>query len=136
MTEVRKRIDLPSEVCKVHEGLGLVFGWALVSKANGQDYWDLHGHNIVEDGVVADMLDFVEKGAIAKVMHEGDASGSIPFIFPFTTDIAKSLDLPTDKTGVLIAMKPTPEVLAKYKSGEYKGFSIGAIIEECEVVDG
>jgi len=31
----------------------------------------------------------------------------------------------TERTGMLIGMRPNAEVMAKFKSGEYRGFSVG-----------
>jgi hypothetical protein len=35
------------------------------------------------------------------------------------------LDITVKQTGLLVAMKPSPEVMKKFESGEYTGFSIG-----------
>ena len=51
--------------------------------------------------------------------------GRIPFVFPLTAEIAKSMGIITERTGLMIGMKPSPEGLAKFKAGTYKGFSIG-----------
>lgn len=111
---------------KVDESLGLVFGYAIVSKIDGEDYYDLHGDHIPESVMLEAATDFMQEGRVAKDMHEGDAAGTVVFAFPLTTDIAKSLDIEVSKTGLLIAMKPdSDEMLAKFASGEYTGFSIG-----------
>src|SRR5690606_34325371 len=39
----------------------------------------------------------------------------------------------TDTTGLMVAIKPSPDVLAKFKSGEYTGLSIAGIGERIEV---
>jgi hypothetical protein len=68
-------------------------------------------------------------------MHKGDPIGTMVFAFPLTTDIAKAFDITTPRTGLMIGMKPSAEVLAKFKSGEYTGFSIGGKRVEEEVVE-
>ena len=42
-----------------------------------------------------------------------------------TTDIAKAFGLDTEKTGLMIAVRPEKEMLAKFRDGTYTGFSIG-----------
>lgn len=127
-----------SKILKVDEGLGLVFGFAIICKEGGEDYYDLHNDHIPEDAMLKASLDFSIDSRMAKDMHgEGDHGhdqvGMVPFIFPLTTDIAKSLGIQTDRTGLLIAMKPeSPDVLAKFKSGEYSGFSIGGGVTQLE----
>lgn len=112
-------------VCKVDAEHGLVFGYAIVSKENGEPYFDVQGDHIDEGAMLGAAIDFMENSRVAKEMHTGDERGSVVFAFPLTSDIAKALDIVTPKTGLLIAMKPDADMLAKFKSGEFTGFSIG-----------
>lgn len=115
-------------ICKVDESLGLVFGWAMVCKEGGEDYFDLQGDHIPEDAMLAASTDFMLNSRMAKDMHleDGELPGSVVFAFPMTTEVAKSFGIETDKTGLLVAMKPeSDEIFEKFKSGEYTGFSIG-----------
>jgi len=57
-------------------------------------------------------------------MHAGPDVGTYVFAWPMTSDIAKAMGIDTPVTGLMVAYKPTPEVLAKFKDGTYKGFSI------------
>lgn len=123
-----------AQVVKVDSDLGLVFGFAIVSTADGQPYYDVQGDHIPEDAMLKAATDFMENSRIAKEMHQGDAKGSVVFAFPLTAEIAKSLGITTQKTGLLIAMKPTPEVLTKFKDGSYTGFSIGGSYGDIEEV--
>lgn len=123
-----------AQVVKVDSDLGLVFGFAIVSTADGQPYYDVQGDYIPEDAMLKAATDFMENSRIAKEMHQGDAKGSVVFAFPLTAEIAKSLGITTQKTGLLIAMKPTPEVLTKFKDGSYTGFSIGGSYGDIEEV--
>jgi len=122
------------DVIKVDSNLGLVFGWAIVCKRDGEDYYDLNRdssgervpEHIPEQSMLEASSDFMENSRLAKEMHVGDGKGSIVFAFPLTTDIAKAMGINTRTTGLMIAMKPsTPELLSKYENGVYKGFSIG-----------
>jgi hypothetical protein len=112
-------------VAKVDKRLGLVFGFAIVSKQDGNEYFDLQGDHIPEGAMLEAATDFMLHSRVAKEMHVGSEKGTVVFAFPLTTDIAKALDIQTKTTGLLIAMKPTAEVLGKYADGTYTGFSIG-----------
>lgn len=120
-----------SEILKVDETLGLVFGFAIVCKDGGEDHYDLQGHHIPEDVMVDAATDFALNSRMAKDMHgqreRGDEqTGSVAFMFPLTAETAKAFGLGTPpKTGLMIAMKPDAALLAKFASGEYTGFSIG-----------
>ena len=124
-------------VAKVDKRLGLVFGWAIVCKVKGEDYYDLnvdtHGvhagervpEHIPEDVMTKAALDITKNGVMpGNEMHDGPNRGHYPFLFPMTTDIAKAMGITTEKTGLMCAFAPPPDVLAKFDSGEYTGFSI------------
>jgi hypothetical protein len=105
--------------------LGIVFGYVLVCKSAGEAYVDLHDHHITEDAMLGAAVEFMEKGKGMKVMHDGGVVGDVLFMWPQTTEVAKAFDLPAETTGLMVGVKPsTPEVLAKFKSGELAGFSI------------
>lgn len=114
-----------ANVVKVDENLGLVFGFAIICKRDGADYYDLQDDHIPEDAMLKAATDFMLHSRMSKDMHEGDADGRVVFAFPLTTDIAKALGIVSKETGLLIAMKPSAAVLEKFKSKEYTGFSIG-----------
>lgn len=120
-----KSFDGKAQVVKVDSDLGLVFGFAIVSNVDGQPYFDVQGDHIPEDSMLKAATEFMENSRIAKEMHAGDQKGSVVFAFPLTAEIAKSLDITTKQTGLLIAMRPSEEVLTKFKNGTYTGFSIG-----------
>lgn len=114
-----------AEVAKVNSDLGLVFGYAIVSKIADEPYFDLHGDYIPEDVMLEAAHDFMKGERTALEMHGGESVGRIVFAYPMTADIAKSLGITVEKTGLIIGMEPNEEVLAKFDSGEYTGFSIG-----------
>lgn len=117
---------LKAKVLNVDESLGLVFGWAMVSKVRDEDYFDTQGHHIPEDVMLKGAADFMQHSNIAKDMHEGKQVGSYVFAFPLTTEIKKAMQIECPYSGFMIAMKPdTPELFNKFKSGAYTGFSIG-----------
>lgn len=113
------------EIRKVSDELGLVFGYAVVCRVEGQDHYDLHGDHIPEAAMLKAATDFMLYSRVGGDMHEAVA-GTIVHSWPLTEDVAKAFGLEPKMTGWMIAFKPdTPEMLAKFKSGEYKGFSIG-----------
>jgi hypothetical protein len=124
-----------TEYVKIDESLGLVFGFGLICKIDGEDYYDVQGDNPTEEGMLEASADFMQNSRIVRDMHKGDPIGTMVFAFPLTTDIAKAFDITTPRTGLMIGMKPSPEVLAKFKSGEYTGFSFGGKRLEEEVVE-
>jgi hypothetical protein len=123
---------------------GLVFGFAIVSKVNGEDFYDSQldpitkeyaGDHIPEEAMVDAALDFAKSARLAKQMHEGEADGMVPFLMPITKAVRDYI-VENDFTGLFIGMHPAPDALAKFKSGDYRGFSIGGnrIVDE-EVKD-
>jgi hypothetical protein len=112
-------------IAKFDEEHGLVFGFAIVSKVDGSPYYDLQGDHIPDEALMAAALDFVEAGTTAKVMHQGVSVGTVPFVFPLTADVAKALDIPANKNGLLVAVRVDEDTMAKVKDGTYKAFSIG-----------
>lgn len=125
--------DVAAEVCKVDNELGLVIGYGIVCKNGDEPYYDLQGDHIPEDAMLEAACEFMQSARVAKEMHVGDGKGTIVFAWPMTTEIAKALGITVAKTGLLIGMKPDdPAMLAKFKSGEYTGFSIGGrrIVDE------
>lgn len=132
-----KNFNITTDVCKVDASLGLVFGYAMVCKIDGEPHFDLQGHHIPEDTMLKVLATFMAgDNVVAKEMHTGEQVGTYLFAFPMTTEIAKALDIEVKQTGALIAMKPdNAETLAKFKTGEFTGFSIGGInpvFEEAE----
>ena len=130
-----------SKVVKVDSELGLVFGYAMICAENGKDYFDLQGDNIPESVMLKASLDFMENSQVAREMHgttpdgQRKQAGTVVFAFPLTDDIAKAMDIQTSTTGLLIAVKPDAAMLAKFKSGEFTGFSIGGSCTREELPD-
>lgn len=123
-------------IAKVSDELGLVFGWAIISKLNGQDYYDTQGDFIPEDVMLTAASDYMQNGAVAKEMHVGGEKGKVVFAWPMTADIAKAMGISANQTGLMIGMKPNnPEMLKKFKDGTYSGFSIGGRGERHPVND-
>lgn len=124
-----------TEVTKVDDSLGLVMGFAIICAEDGEPYFDLQGDHIPEDSMVKAATDFMLNSRVAKDMHEGEAAGGIVFAWPMTAEIAEAMGIVTKRTGLMIAMKPdSDDMLEKFRSGEYTGFSIGGTRLEDEDV--
>jgi len=122
------------KIAKVDEGLGLVFGWGIVCKVNGEDYYDSQGDHIPEDAMLEAVTDFAKTDRVAGDMHVFK-DGTVVHEFPLTDEIAKAFGIATTRTGWMVAVQPSPEVLQKCKTGEYTGFSIGGRYVENEPVE-
>lgn len=116
------------KIAKVDEALGLVIGYAIVCTEKGAPYVDLQNDEIPEEEMLAAALDFMKSQRVAKEMHAGPDKGTVVFAFPLTAEIAKSLDVTTPRTGLLIGVHfDDAAILRKYADGSYTGFSIGGI---------
>lgn len=124
----RRELDGFARVAKINEELGLVFCWAFTSKAAGADYFDLHGDNI-DDDFVRVCAEFMEGARATDEMHDGEQDGRVIFGMPMTPEVAKIYGVTTDTNGFMVALKPSADVLEKFKSGEYTGVSIAGLGE-------
>lgn len=125
VTSMSEAFNTEAKVLKVDDDLGLVMGFAIISKIDGEEYFDLQGDHIPEDAMLKAATDFMENSRLADVMHDYKKAGTVVFAFPLTTEIAKAFDIETKMTGLMIAMRPEPDMLKRFKSGELTGFSIG-----------
>lgn len=117
-----------ANILKVDDTLGLVIGWAIISKQEGADYFDCQGDHIPEDAMLKAATDFMQSSRVVGDMHEKDEGGQVVFAFPMTTEIAKAFGITTKSTGLMIGIKPKDQkTLEKYKNGTYTGFSIGGV---------
>ncbi|HVH39237.1 MAG TPA: XkdF-like putative serine protease domain-containing protein [Gemmatimonadaceae bacterium] len=120
-------------VAKTDESLGLVFGWAMAGSLDGGktphvDYQD-DAIDVTSDEFIKVCAEFMEGGASADVMHDGEQDGRVVFAFPLVPEINKALGIETSTHGLAIAMKPSPETFKRFQSGELAAFSIGGIGE-------
>ena len=142
------RIVKVNDVVNVDEGHGLVFGFGIVCTKDGEDYYDLNvdvdgihkgkpvPENVTEEAMFKSAVEAAELGVqmAGNDMHAGADTGLYYFMFPLTTEIAKAMEITTTRTGLMVAYKPEPAILAKFIDGTYTGFSIeGARVEYEEV---
>ena len=123
------------EILKVDDSLGLVLGYGIICTEEGEDYFDLQGDHIPEDAMLKAATDFMLNSRKADTMHDFEEMGTVVFAWPMTEEIAKAYELDPVRTGLMIARKPSDEVLEKFKSGEFTGFSIGGKRIKDEVVE-
>lgn len=113
------------KVAAIDEELGVVFGWGIVCKQSGADYWDPQGNHVPEYSMLDATTDFMKASRAHGEMHFRSDAGLVVHSFPLTTEIAKQMGITCDRSGWMVGVAPEPAVLAKFKSGDYKGFSIG-----------
>lgn len=131
------KFQVDAQILKVSTELGLIFGFAVICKIDGEDYYDTDGDHFTERGMLHASTDFAKSERVACTMHARDAAGQpvqdggVIHQFPLTTEIAKALDIQTRMTGLLVALAPDdPETLEKARRGEFTGFSIGGEVLE------
>lgn len=141
-------VEKRAKVLKVDSRLGIVMGWGIICKQYGEDYYDLNidregthkgkrvPEHVPEDVMFKAAIDFAEEAEMpGNEMHKGPAAGRYLSIFPLTTEVAKAFGIVTKTTGLMLMYKAPPEVLAKFESGDYSGFSIEGWVFEAEEND-
>ena len=118
---------MSDNVIKVDAERRRVFGWAQVCTKNGAEYFDTDNQHIPESVTLDAWADFMRNGRVNKAMHSGDQVGDVAFAFPAYDDIFKSLGLQIgDQSGIIVGVYvQDDDVLNKYHTGVYKGFSVG-----------
>ena len=131
-----------NDFIKVDQSLGLVFGWGIICTKNGEPYFDTQGDHLTEDCMLDGVTDFAKSARTIRDMHiqgeEGVIKGSVVHSFPLTSEVAKAFNISTETTGWMVAIAPEDKnILNKFESGEYTGFSIGGqyVPDSIEVVD-
>lgn len=134
-----KQVAAEHKISKVEASLGLVFGWGQVflerTEKGLEQYYDTDNDAFDEDGAVPAWDGLMSEGRVLKANHHGEQIGDVVFALPFTSTIAKSFGFDLDtipRTGVMVAVRPQPDIFAKYESGEWDSFSVGGEIIEME----
>lgn len=126
------QLDMTFEVLKVAEAESIVYGWAVISSIDGEPYFDTDNEHISGEVIRKASTDFMLGQRIANDSHTPDDIGVVVHSFPLTEDIAKAMGVSSRISGWMVGVKTDAETLAKFKSGEYKGFSIEGLIEGVE----
>ena len=117
----------------VNESLGLIGGFFVVSKVDGEQYFDLQGDHIPIN-VIAKAVMAGNGNLPALEMHKGTAKGKMVFAMPVWED--GPLTHKSGKEGMYGMFKfEDEEVAKKFASGEYEGFSIGGQVLASEDED-
>ena len=134
-SEVTGFLKQTSEIIKIDRKLGIAFGFAIVCKeikdGKVEDYYDLQGDHIPEDVMLKAACDFaLSESRTGKAQHDKEERkgkvADVAFVFPLTEEVAKALDIRTERYGLLIGYKPTDAgVLDDIEKGVYTGFSLG-----------
>ena len=120
-------------VTGINETLGIVFGWGMITKINGEPYYDLDNQHIPNDIMVKSTSDFMETARVSNDSHTDVEIGTVVHSFPLSNEIAKAMGISSGINGWMVGVKPNKDILAKFISGEYTGFSIegtGEVIDD------
>lgn len=120
------------KVAKAVDEIGVVFGVGFESTVNGKPYKDLQGHHIPPVEMLKGTTNFMLKSRKADDRHDEIQQGEIVHSLPLTKEIAKALEIQSDREAWFIGMKPSAEVFELFKSGDRTGFSIGGQAVEVE----
>jgi hypothetical protein len=123
--DVAKGFSTFFKVAAVDEDLGLVYGWGIICKESGVDYYDSQQNHIPEGAMVAAVTDFMKSSREMGEQHVRMGAGSVVHSFPLTTEVARKMDIQTGRTGWMVACAPDPVMLKAFKDGKLTGFSIG-----------
>ena len=125
--------DITVKVLKTDSTSPLVYGWGSICKvrdASGAlvDYRDTDNEEFPEDVTEAAWRDFMLNSRQMDVQHDEQPMGRVVYAMPMTEDIAKAFGVldALDRTGVMVGVQiDDPALIAKFRSGDYTGFSIG-----------
>lgn len=137
--EAKKRRDFGThaiEFIKASDDKQIVWGWSIISTVDGDPYFDLGwtdkrtGERVrdhIPDEAMEDAaIDFMLHHRNAKAMHTGPVRGVVVESFALTAEKAEAFGITCDRTGWMVGVKFLDRsVYLKFKSGEYKGYSIG-----------
>lgn len=121
-------------VTGVNESLGIVFGWGMVTDIDNEPYFDDDNQHINSSVMIKATSDFMENSRTSNDSHTENDIGTVLHSFPVTKEIAESMGIESNISGWMVGVKPTAEILQKFLSGEYTGFSIEGegIMEDLE----
>lgn len=120
---------LTARVLKVSDGADpLLYCWAFTTVDKGVPYHDLQG-DAISDNWVKVAEEFIKQGGPVDELHDSTPKSRIAFAYPMDSQIATAMLGPeagaaVKTAGLMVAIRPTPEQLAKVRSGEFNGVSI------------
>lgn len=127
-------VSATARLVKTSDELGLAFFWAFTTtEKDGSDHYDLHGDQVLADNdMIKAAAAFMEKGGAADEMHDSEQTGRVVFAMPMTPEIAKAYGVETKTSGLMVALRPSPDAMAKLKDGTYTAVSIAGLGERIE----
>jgi Putative phage serine protease XkdF len=121
-----EQLGVTFEFEKANNTGSYVRGWASVVSIAGKAVEDSQGDVISIDELRKAAHKFVTEARVAKAMHRGSPVGEVVESIVVDDDVAKALDIGSDRRGWWIGMSITDEAIQKrVRSGELKAFSIG-----------
>lgn len=123
------QVEATARFVKVSDELGLAFFWAFTStNADGTPHHDLQGDQVTSgDEMIKAAADFMTDGggAVDEMHDEQPGAGKVVFAMPMNQEIASAFGVTSKTEGLMIAIRPAADVMAKLKNGTYNGVSIG-----------
>ena len=120
-------------VSKMDESLGLVIGMSIVTAIDGVPYTDLQGDEVQEQELLKTVVEFMEAGAPTDTQHNREGDGRVVLSWVFDQETNDALEVKSRKFGWATGMKVSKATFAKFKSGEYTGFSIDGVGERLPI---
>jgi len=128
-------MDERHNILKVDGDARIVYGFAVVCEKDGEEYFDEQQDYIPEEEMLDAATTFMISKREARDLHSEEAAGMVVHSLPLTKDLAKALNIEPDRTGWIVGIRPdSDEVLKKYESGEYTGFSIAGNADKVAVI--
>ena len=122
--EVKK--EILADIIKVNQEERLAYGWAYVTKADGEVSYDHSKEWMTSDTLTKAATDFMLNSRTAKSMHSGEKVADIVHSLPVTKEVADALGIQTDREGWIIGVRVNDEeTWQMVKSGKLSSFSIG-----------
>jgi hypothetical protein len=132
LSDAADRFDIYVKASGADEELGIIFGFAIITKEKGVPYLDLQGNTIGDQAMTRAAVDFMKNSRMAGQQHERMDAGQVVFSFPLAEDIAKAMGITSDRYGLMVGIAPDAEMMKAYKAGKFTGFSIGGEHQEID----
>lgn len=121
-----EEVSMQVKVLKSDLEQRIVWGWASVATEQGKPVYDAHGDHISMDEIVFATNEFMKGPRTLKKQHSGGAIGQVLHSLPLTKELAKALEIDTEKEGWITGSYISDdESWEKAKSGELPALSIG-----------
>jgi hypothetical protein len=123
--------DIP--VAKLVADKNQVFGWASIIEEAGVPVVDTQNDVITEEDLENAFYGFAKDYGQGGEMHDRTDAGEMIECMVFTKEKQQALGINLGKIGAWVGFEFEPAVFAKFKSGEYTGFSIGGTGRRIEI---